>query len=77
MYQKMEIKKIQFVVKPFHQQKILHKWHADLHGFANFCKLPVAHTFKVVQSKICMKVVLLSFFKFCFLHVLQKKFWMC
>ena len=32
---------------------LLHKWHADLHGFANFCKLPIAHTFKVKQSKIC------------------------
>ena len=31
----------------------LHKLLAKLHGFANICKLPVAHSFKGMQSKIC------------------------
>ena len=31
----------------------LHKWLANLHGFAIICNLPVAQTFKVMQSKIC------------------------
>ena len=67
-------KKIQFVVKSFHQKKLvvhffkffLHKWHADLHGFANFCKLPVAHTLKVMQTKI------LKYFKFCYIMYCKK-----
>ena len=29
-----------------------HNWHADLHGIANICKLPVSNTFKNMQSKI-------------------------
>ena len=49
-----KIEKIQFVVKSFHQKKLfkffffLHKWHVDLHEFANFCKLPLAHTLKKI-----------------------------
>ena len=74
MYQKFEIEKIQFVVKSFHQKSyvgiffnfFVHKWHVDLHGFANFCKLPVAHTLKVMKPKICLKEVLLKYLKFCF-----------
>ena len=29
-----------------------HNWLANLHGFANICKLPVSNTFKDMQSKI-------------------------
>ena len=29
-----------------------HNWFANLHGFANICKLPVSNTFKDMQSKI-------------------------
>ena len=69
LYQKLEIEKIQIVVKSFYQKIVrnffLHRWHADFHVFANICKLPVAHTFKVVQFKISLKVVLLRYFKFC------------
>ena len=35
------------------ETSLFYKWHADLHGFANICKLPVAHAIKVMQSKIC------------------------
>ena len=28
-----------------------HNWLANLHGFANICKLPVSNTFKDMQSK--------------------------
>ena len=31
----------------------LHKWHANLHGFLNICKLSGAQNFQVMQSKIC------------------------
>ena len=44
----------------------LHKWLANLHGFANISKLSVAQTFKVMQSKICQKVVFHKYLKFCF-----------
>ena len=60
LYHKFEIEKIQFVIKSFYQKNyyeislifFLHKCHEDLHKFANFFKLPVAHTFKDMQSKI-------------------------
>ena len=52
----------------------LHKWFENLHGFANICKLPVAKTFKVMQSKICLKVpvVFQKYFKFWFLQGCKK-----
>ena len=67
LYQKLEIETNTVCGKVISSKKIVrnfhkpfwHKWHADLHGFANFCKLPVAYTFEVVQSKISLKVVLL------------------
>ena len=54
-------KKKQSVVKLFYPKMcegnnfsfFLHKWLANLHGFAIICNLPVAQTFKVMQSKIC------------------------
>ena len=59
LYQKLAIEKYTVCGKVISSKKLvrnlkkifLHKWHADLHGFANFCKLPVAHTSKMVQSK--------------------------
>ena len=50
----------------------LHKWLANLHGFANFCKLSVAQTFKVMQYKICFKVVFHKHLKFCFYKFAKK-----
>ena len=44
----------------------------DLHGFVNICKLPVAQTLKVMQSKILKKVVFHKFFKFSFYKVAKK-----
>ena len=51
--QKLEIEKNTVCGKVISSKKFvrnlftlfLHKWHADLHGIANFCNLPVAHTF--------------------------------
>ena len=53
-------KNIQFLVKSFYQKKMErhlkkifgHNWHANLHVFANICKLPVSNTFKDMHSKI-------------------------
>ena len=50
----------QFVVNSFYQNKwkgilkifFCHNWLANLHGFANICKLPVSNTFKNMHSKI-------------------------
>ena len=50
----------------------VHKWHANLLGFLNICKLPVAHTSKVMQSKIFWKVVLIKYFIFYFIWVAKK-----
>ena len=80
-----KLKKIQFVVKSFHPKnnleiflnQFLHKRLADLHGFANLCKLPVSHTFKVVQFKIYQKVVLLKYLKFSFELCKKFSFQMC
>ena len=49
-----------------------HKWLANLHGFANICRLSVAQTFKVMQYKKFYKVVFHKHFKFCF-HKFAKK----
>ena len=46
LYQKFEIEK--YTVCGFFG----HNWLANLHGFANICKLPVSNTFKDMQSKI-------------------------
>ena len=40
-------------------------WLANMHGFANICKLPVFNTFKNKHSKIWQTAVLLKYFKFC------------
>ena len=45
LYQKFEIEK--YTVNSFY-----HNWLANLHGFANVCKLPISNTFKDMQSKI-------------------------
>ena len=37
--------------KAFKKKKFGHNWLANLHGFANICKLPVSNTFKDMQSK--------------------------
>ena len=72
-----------FLMKLFYPQicegnifLLLHKWLENLHGFANICKLPVAQTFKVMESKICKKVVFHKYFKFCFYKVAKKLFLM-
>ena len=53
LYQKFEIEKYTVcgkLILPKKMENIFlklfwHNWHADLHGFANICKLPVSHTF--------------------------------
>ena len=50
----------------------LHKWLANLHGFANICKLSVAQTFEVMQSKICQKVAFRKYLKFSFYKFAKK-----
>ena len=60
LYQKFEIKKYTVCGKLILPKKwkdifkkiFWHNWLADLHGFANICKLPVSITFKDMQSKI-------------------------
>ena len=54
----------------------LYKWLANLHGFANICKLPKAQTFKVMQYQICEKVVFHKYLKFCFYKVAKNWFLM-
>ena len=56
LYQKLAIEKYTVCGKVISSKKLvrnLKKKFAQMawHGFANFCKLPVAHTSKVVQSK--------------------------
>ena len=34
------------------KKKKLHNWLANLHRFANICKLSVSNTFKDIQSKM-------------------------
>ena len=55
----------------------LHKWLAYLHGFANFCKLSVAQTFRVMQSKIFQKLVFHKYLKFCFYKFAKKVYFYC
>ena len=57
LYQKLEIEKKKVVVKSLYSKKIIKKFKRKMFtqmacGFANFCKLPLSHTFKVMQSKI-------------------------
>ena len=60
LYQKFEIEKYTVCGKLILPQKMerhlnffcWHNWLANLHGFANICKLPVSNTFKDMQSKI-------------------------
>ena len=60
LYQKFEVEKYTVRGRLILPQKIernffkffWHNWHADLHGFANNCKLPVSNSFKDMQSKI-------------------------
>ena len=53
----LKLTNIQFVVNSFYPKKwkgifFWHNWLANLHGFANICKLPVSNTFKDMQLKI-------------------------
>ena len=53
----------------------LHKWLANLHGFANICKLPVAQTFKVMQSKIAKRQFFTSTLNFVFISLKKVDFY--
>ena len=64
LYQKFEIGKYTVcgkLILPPKNRKALkkffwgHNWLANLHGFANICKLPVSNTFKDMQSKFDRK----------------------
>ena len=59
LYKKnLKMKNVQFVVNSFNPKKIernffkffWHNWDADLHGFVNICKLPVAPTFEFARQ---------------------------
>ena len=57
LYKKFEIEKYTVCGKLILPKKMegiffWHNWLANLHGFANICKLPVSNTFKDMQSKI-------------------------
>ena len=62
LYQKFEIEKYTVcgkLILPkkmeshlFKKKVFGHNWLANLHGFANTCKLPVSNTFKDMQSKM-------------------------
>ena len=60
LYQKFEIEKYSVCGKLILPKKwkgiflnfFWHNWLANLHGFANICKLPVSNTFKDMQSKM-------------------------
>ena len=78
----LKLSTLQVVVKSFYPKKLgrkqkknifWHKWLENLHGFANICKLSVDQTFKVMQSKICYKVVFHKNLQFCF-YKFAKKF---
>ena len=54
-----------------------HNWHANLHGFANICKLPVSNTFRDNQSKIDGKYFYLNTLNFVIICISKNKFLMC
>ena len=59
LYKKFEIEKYTVCGKLILPKKwkgiFGHNWLANLHGFANICKLPVSNTFKDMQSKFDRK----------------------
>ena len=56
LYQKFEIEKYtvcgKLILPKKMERHFWHNWLANLHGFANICKLPVSNTFKDMHSKI-------------------------
>ena len=81
----LKLSTLQVVVKSLYPKSqeenkksiFLHKCLANLHGFENICKLSVAQTFKVMQSKICFKVVFHKHLKFCFYKFAKKGNFYC
>ena len=79
MYKKFEIEKYTVCGKLiFKKWKdiflnfFLHNWHADMHGFANICKLPVSDTLKICSKKLDRKWFYLSTLNFVIVCIAKK-----